>query len=319
MIRPQAAPVPPPEEEDQRTLVQRRPVVLWAVIAALVVALVGAGVWWFSVGEKGADTIAVPPVSGMDQATAEKTLHDAGLSVTVVRQFSDTVGAGKAIGSDPQAGSSVPKNSAVTLVLSSGRPTVPDISPGTELAQAEAAVKAAGLTPRRDEAIDGYSTSVPAGKVLVVDPRPGTQLTIGSPVRIGLSQGAPPTPVPSVVGLSRNEAFQRLKEAGFEPYDAGTEFAEDVPNGSVTRTTPAAGTTIDGQGSKRVGVFTSSAVEVPSVLGRPVQDAIQLLSDAGLQADVQGRTRNFSIVVGQDPEPGEWVERGKKVKLQVFP
>ncbi|GHF06551.1 serine/threonine protein kinase [Amycolatopsis deserti] len=323
MIRPQAAPVPPPPpappQEDQRTLVQRRPVVLWAVIATLVVALVGTGVWWFSVGDEAANTIAIPPVAGLDQATAEKTLNDAGLSVTVTRQFSDTVAAGKAIGSDPQAGTSVAKNSAVTLVLSAGRPTVPDISPGTELAQAEAAVKAAGLTPRRDETIDGYSTSVPAGKVLVVDPRPGTQLTIGSPVRIGLSQGAPPTPVPSVVGLSRNEAFQRLREAGFDPYDAGTEFAEDVPAGNVTRTTPAAGTTIDGQGSKRVGVFTSTAVEVPSVLGRPVQDAIQLLSDAGLQADVQGRTRNFSIVVGQDPEPGEHVERGKKVKLQVFP
>ncbi|WP_435185695.1 Stk1 family PASTA domain-containing Ser/Thr kinase [Amycolatopsis thermoflava] len=323
MVRPQAAPVPPPPpvppREDLKTFVQRRPVVLWTVIATLVLALVGTGVWWFSVGEDAADSIAIPPVAGLDQATAEKTLHDAGLSVTVTRQFSDTVAAGKAIGSDPQAGTSVQKSSSVTLVLSSGRPTVPDISPGTELAQAEAAVKAAGLTPRRDESIDTYSSTVPAGKVLVVDPKPGTQLTIGSPVRIGLSQGPPPSPVPSVVGLSRNEAFQRLREAGFEPYDAGTEFSADVPSGSVTRTTPAAGTTIDGHGDKRVGVFTSTAVQVPSVLGRPVQDAIQLLTDAGLQAEVKGRTRNFSIVVGQDPQPGEHVERGKKVKLQVFP
>ena len=321
LIRPQDAAEPPPTPpgEQQPTLVRRRPVLLWAVIAALVVALAGAGVWWFTVGRDAAESIAVPAVAGMDQATAEKTLHDAGLSVAVVRQRHNTVPAGTAIGSDPAAGTSAKKGSTVTVALSSGRPTVPDISPGAELEQAEAAVKDAGLTPLRDANTDGYSASVPAGKVLTVDPRPGTQLAIGSPVKIGLSKGAPPTPVPSVVGLSHDEAFQRLRNAGFDPYDAGTEFSDAVPGGSVTRTTPAAGTTLEGQGTKQVGVYVSSAVDVPSVIGRPVRDALQLLSDAGLQVDVGGRARNFSIVVGQDPGPGERVERGTKVKLQVFP
>ncbi|NIH79344.1 Stk1 family PASTA domain-containing Ser/Thr kinase [Amycolatopsis viridis] len=324
MVRPQNAPVPqpppaPPAEEEQPAAVRRRPVVLWAVLAALLLALAGGGIWWFTVGQDAAATVAVPSVAGLDQVAAEKTMHDAGLSVTVVRQRHNTVPAGKAIGSDPAAGASAKKGTTVVVQLSSGRPTVPDIRPGIDLAQAEAAIRDAGLTPQREPGSDNYSSAVPAGKVLTINPDSGTPLPIGATVKIGVSKGAPPTPVPAVAGMSRDDAFQRLRNAGFEPYDAGGEFSENVPGGSVTRTTPAAGTAVDAQGSKRVGVYVSTAVEVPSVVGRPVPDAIRLLGDAGLQADVEGRTRNFSIVVGQDPEPGERVERGKKVKLEVFP
>nr|WP_208407589.1 Stk1 family PASTA domain-containing Ser/Thr kinase [Amycolatopsis granulosa] len=313
------SPPPPLPEEERPAVVRRRPVVLWAVLAALVLALAGGGIWWFTVGQDAAATVAVPSVAGLDQAAAEKTMQDAGLSVTVVRQRHDTVPAGKAIGSDPAAGASAKKGTTVVVQLSSGRPTVPDVRPGIDLAQAEAAIRDAGLTPQREPGSDAYSSSVPAGKVLAINPGPGTPLPIGTTVKIGVSKGAPPTPVPAVAGMSRDDAFQRLRNAGFEPYDAGGEFSENVPGGSVTRTTPAAGTAVDAQGSKRVGVYVSTAVEVPSVVGRPVPDAIRLLGDAGLQADVEGRTRNFSIVVGQDPEPGDRVERGKKVKLEVFP
>ncbi|GAB3571869.1 Stk1 family PASTA domain-containing Ser/Thr kinase [Amycolatopsis endophytica] len=321
LMRPHSAPPPPqaPPGQEPPTMVRRRPVVLWTVIAVLIAAVLGTGVWWFTVGQDAAQAVAVPTLTGMDQATAEKTLHDAGLASTIVRERHNSVPAGQVIGTDPIAGASAEKGSTVTVTLSSGRPTVPDISQGTGLEQAETAIRDAGLTPQRDASADAYSASVPEGKVLSVNPQPGTQLPIGSAVKIALSKGAPPTPVPSVAGLSRDDAFQRLKSAGFEPYDAGTEFSDDVPSGSVTRTTPAAGSTIEGQSDLRVGVYTNNAVDVPTVVGRPVQDAIQLLSDAGLQADVEGKTRNFSIVIGQDPEPGERVERGKKVKLEIFP
>jgi len=323
LVRPPGGAVPPgppaPPQGEQPALVRRRPVVLWSVIAVLLAAVLGTGVWWFTVGQDAAASVPVPSLAGMDQATAEKTLHDAGLESTIVRERHNSVPAGQVIGTEPIAGATAKKGSTVTVTLSEGRPTVPDISAGTDLAQAEAAVRDAGLTPRRDAAADDYSSSVPEGKVLSVAPRPGTQLPIGSAVTIALSKGVPPIPVPGVEGLTRDEAFQRLRGAGFEPYDAGTEFDDDVQGGRVTRTTPAAGTSIEGHGDKRVGVYTNNAVDVPSVAGRPARDAIQLLTDAGLQADVEGRVRNFSIVVGQDPQPGKRVERGTKVKIKVFP
>ncbi|MEX0665542.1 MAG: Stk1 family PASTA domain-containing Ser/Thr kinase [Acidimicrobiia bacterium] len=69
--------------------------------------------------------IAIPPVAGMDQATAQNTLTTAGFSVTVTAQPHDTIPAGTAIATNPPAGTKADKGSAVTLLVSLGPTTVP--------------------------------------------------------------------------------------------------------------------------------------------------------------------------------------------------
>ena len=309
---PPPAPPPAPAEEDNR----RRRVGLWAGIAVLLAALVGTGIWWFTAGSPGAKTVAVAQVAGMDQSTAEQTLRQQGFTAKFVKQAHNTVAAGRAIGTQPPAGTSAKRGSEITVALSSGRPVVPDIKAGASIAEAEAAITAVQLKPVRDASADQYSSSVPKGGVIGVLPQPGTQLDIGGQVRIAVSKGVPPKPVPDVTGMSRDQAFQTLRAQGFDPFDAGEEFSDDVAAGKVTRTDPESG---DNSGTTRVGVYVSNAVSVPSVVGRSIQDAVQTLDAAGLQADLKGRDRAFGFVIDQDPEAGELVKKGEKVSLKVIP
>jgi serine/threonine-protein kinase len=310
---PQLPPVPPPTAGKPR-----RPVVLWSIVGLVLVVLLGGGLWWFTTGQRASNTASVPQIAGMDRATAEKTLNDSGFPAKFTEQRSNTMGAGLAIRTDPAAGSGALRGTEVTVVLSSGRPTVPDIGSDTSLAQAETAIMAAQLVPVHNAGADQYSATVAEGNVVSVSPQPGTQLDIGAQVVIVLSKGPAPQPVPDVTGMSHDQAFQTLRAHGFDPFDAGTDFSQNVPAGYVTRTSPAANSQVQGN-SKRVGVYVSNAVSVPSVVGRSIQEAQQILQQAGLQVDLKGHDRGFGLVIQQDPNPGQLVKTGSRVTLLTIP
>jgi eukaryotic-like serine/threonine-protein kinase len=149
-----------------------RRVALWLTGLLLLGALLGAGALWYA----GANTVVVPDVIGMDQPRAESVLGEAELAAQVVRERHNTVPVGTVIRTDPQEGTELRRGSAVDLVVSLGRPTVPDIERGMALEDAQSAIADAQLTPVRDEGADAYHPSVPEGMVLEVSPQPGTQL-----------------------------------------------------------------------------------------------------------------------------------------------
>jgi beta-lactam-binding protein with PASTA domain len=131
----------------------------------------------------------------------------------------------------------------------------------------------------------------------------------------------PLPPVPDVTGRSKDEAFQLLQQAGFEPFQAGEEFKQDVAGGAVTRTDPPANAQAR---EKRIGVFVNNAVQVPDVRFRSFDDAQKILEQAGLKADRDGKGGGrgggggFDFVFQQDPQPGTFVQKGSKVKLKGF-
>lgn len=296
-----------------------RAIVVRALLVLVIGGLIGTVVWWFAGGGKEmAAGVTVPPVAGMDRPSAEKVLHDNGFGTNVIQQASDTVGAGRAIGTDPAAGSSAAAGSQVTLLMSSGRPKVPDIVGDTTEA-AQSLIVSQQLKAVHDPGADDFSTTVPVDHVISVRPQPGTPVAIGTTVTYGLSKGPPPTPVPNVAGMPRDQAFQTLRAQGFQPFDAGTEFSGTVPAGSVTRTDPAAGSLLGAGDSKRVGVFTSNAVTVPSLFGMSIDQALQTLAAAGLQGEGGGGRHGFGIVLDQDPAAGTLVQKGTKVKLKTIP
>jgi len=73
--------------------------------------------------------IEIPSVAGQDQVAAQNTLQNAGFSVTVTAEPSDAQPAGKAIGTNPAAGTMAGKGSAVQLLVSTGpsNVAVPDV------------------------------------------------------------------------------------------------------------------------------------------------------------------------------------------------
>ena len=128
----------------------------------------------------------VPNVAGMSESDARSAIEGAGLKFVKGDDVaSDTVDAGKAVSSDPGAGASVGRGETVSVVISSGRTTVPQIT-NLELQEAQDAITAAGLTynsstveaTTTDSALDGKSI------ITAVNPAEGPSLEIGRAVNI---------------------------------------------------------------------------------------------------------------------------------------
>ncbi len=316
---PPPRPKPPAADEDQPRSRKR----LYLMIAAAVVILGGLiGAFAFILNDTGPTSSAVPKLAGMNQAAAGDALRSAKLIPAYTEEYSDTATQHTVIRTDPAEGKSVAPGTTVDVVLSKGRPIVPDIQAGTGKQDAETAIKAAQLTPAQGE--PEYS-DVAKDKVVRVDPSPGSQLNIGGQVTVVLSKGPEPLPpVPDVTGQSKDAAFQILQQAGFQPFQAGEEFSDQLTAGAVTRTDPKGG----GKASnRRIGVFVSNAVEVPNVTFKRMEEALQILRQAGLDADREGRGNGnghgggnggFDFVLQQDPQPGTKVPKGTKVRLRSF-
>ncbi|MET8999769.1 Stk1 family PASTA domain-containing Ser/Thr kinase [Amycolatopsis sp. NPDC004169] len=306
-------PEKPPQDNRKRVL----------VIAAAVLLLGGLiGAFAFILTDTGGDkTARVPKLVGLNQAAAGDALRAVKLTPTFSQEYDNTAPSNTVLRADPPEGTTLSPNATVSVVLSKGRPQVPDVRPGTALADAEQAIKAAQLTPVRGT--DDFDPEVPQGAVIRTTPAAGSQLTIGGQVTIIVSKGPIPLPpVPDVTGRSKDEAFGLLQQAGFEPFQAGEEFKQDVPGGAVTRTDPPANSQPK---AKRIGVFVNNAVQVPDVRFRSFEDAQKILEQAGLKADRDGGGRGrgnggggFDFVFQQDPQPGSFVAKGSKVKLKGF-
>ena len=295
----------------------RKLLLIWGIVGVLVLALAGTATWWFSSGR----WTDVPTVVGKEASVAERELQDADLTTRRTQARDNQVPAGTVIRTDPAGGGEALRGDTVTLVVSLGKPTVPNIQPGATAAEADAAIRANELTPSKDSAVDAYDEKVPAGAVLRLDPQPGSQLEIGAQVTIVLSKGPAPKPVPDLKGKTRDEAFQALQQAGFEPFDAAPEFAADVDSGKVVRTDPPANTVIAPDGSKRVGVVTSNAVTVPDLSQQLVTDAQTKLAQVGLQVQVQHVAGDVpgSRVFSQSVAPNSRVQPGTTVVLIAVP
>jgi serine/threonine-protein kinase len=300
----------------QRTR-SRRVFAIWISVVLLLAVLLGVGAWWLGSGR----WTAIPQVTGLAPTAAEHAITGADLSVVVKQLHDDTIPAGQVIDTDPAEGSKALRGATVTLLLSEGRPVVPDVTAGASVSTVEQALKADQLVPHLDPNLDLYSDTVPGGAVLSLSPPAGAQVAVNSQVTIVVSKGQAPKPIPSVVGQPHDQAFAALTAAGFQPFDEPQQFSDQVQGGVVLSTTPQAGTIIQPGGDKRVGVVVSNAVTVPSLVGEQASQAVAQLQQAGLQAQVQalvGGNQN-GTVFQQSVAPNTLVQPGTQITLAVFP
>ena len=133
---------------------------------------------------------AVPDVAGMDVFQAANALSGANLKLaaTPKMQDSDTVPEGKVIATDPPAGAQVPKDSEVTLIVSTGISivTIPDVV-GDDRSDAEAAINGVGCSV----AVSLTDSPPPRrGKVLSQSPTGGTQMHCTADVFVSITVGS---------------------------------------------------------------------------------------------------------------------------------
>ena len=314
---------PPPRRrsaEPEKKGPDRRKLIFIAAGVLLFGCLIGAFAFILT-DTGGAKTATVPKLVGLNQAAAGDALRAQKLSPQFTEEYDNTAPAHTVLRSDPGEGTTMQPNATVAVVLSKGRPIVPNIQAGTALSDAQQQIQNARLT-----AVQGSSefSDVTEGSVVRTEPGAGSQLNIDGQVTLILSKGPLPLPpVPDVTGRSKDEAFQILRQVGFDPFQAGEEFNDGVAAGSVTRTDPQAGSTATKQ---KIGVFISNAVEVPSVIFKSFGDAKKIIEDAGLKFDREGKGNNgnggggggFDLVFQQDPQPGTKVQKGTTIHVKGF-
>ncbi|MGI5501756.1 Stk1 family PASTA domain-containing Ser/Thr kinase [Lentzea sp. CA-135723] len=303
--------VDPVEEQRKR---RKKLFTIWGSVAAVLIIAIGA----FSYYVNAARYTEMPTVTGQSEQNAMLLLQKADLTGLIEKVASNDVPNGTVISSDPAPGTELRKNESVKIVVSRGKPVVPFIQTGAEVDAATKEIQAAGLKAAKDAAKDAFHDTVPIGKVVGVDPRPGTTLNLDSPVILILSKGPPPRlPVPNVVGKTKDEAFAELQRAGIEVVEAGGEDAAENGGSRVARTDPPAGTVLDPTQSKRVTVFfeNNREVEVPDVARKKVREAKEELERAGLKVKVEFNKSNNATVVNQSIPPGQRVRRGTEITI----
>ncbi len=290
----------------------RRRVLIWAAIVVALALLLGAGGWWLGVGRYS----AVPPIAGMDTDRATVALRDAGFDTTIRNRASDTIPVGGVVGTDPAAGTRVVKGSTVAVLVSSGKPRVPQFQPGDDVKTVEQAIRDAGLKP---VASGERPSTAPKGSVAHLEPGPGTVLPMGASVKVFRSKGSAPVKLPDVRGKTVDEARASLEQAGITVQDTRTEFDPKVKSGDVVGTDPAAGTSL--LSGAAVTLLVSNAVLVPDVGGKSVTAARSELEGLGLQVVLSNifTGNDRGTIRGQTPIAGAHVAPGSTVTLVVLP
>ncbi len=274
------------------------------------------------VSSLGVEQVEVPEVREQSQADATTTIESAGLTVgEVLERTNASVPAGLAVKTDPAAGSTVDKGSAVTLTMSVGpkQVDVPDIV-GQSEADAVAALEGADLVAGSTTA--EYSDTIPAGSVISSAPAAGTTVDAKSSVDFVLSLGIEQVAVPDLSGPAA-DADAKITDAGLVVGEVTEDFDESVAEGDVSSQSPSAGTTVD-KGSSVDYVSSlgpTPSVKVPAVRDLPQAEAVAAIEGANLViAETVERTHEKVAdgdAIKTAPAADEEVLQGSEVTLYV--
>ena len=199
------------------------------------------------------------------------------------------------------------------------RVTVPDLSKMTE-DEAKATLKKLRLGVNVQT---GTSDDVPEGQVYDQSPAAGTKVDVHTQVTINISSGKEKFSLDDVTGMQYQQAQAQLENDGLV-VSLEFDYSDSVGSDMVISTSPEAGSqvvkgdTITITASK--GKETKTTI-VPNLLGHNIDDAIQMIKDAGLTYN--GKSSYYSDsysenqVMNQSISAGKTVDEGTTISLTV--
>jgi serine/threonine-protein kinase len=305
-----------PEDQERKKRTRNLIILLVVLLVALIVI---AFFLLRSVGVFGSN-VSVPNVVGLTAGQATQTLHNDHLTVgsSTVRASSTTKG--QVLSTDPKAGASVSKNSAVNLVVSGG-PNIPTVVvpsvTGKQLTQAIALLQGANL----GYTVHNVTSNQSVGTVLSQDPAGGTKILETHKVTLTVSGTQTSVSVPGVVGQSPARAGSLLQQAGLTVGSQSTACSSQ-PNGVVSGQNPASGASVPPNTSVNLVVSSGNCVSVPGVVGQSQSAATSAITGAGLVANTTFDTTcaggaQPGNVDSQSPGSGAQVNSGSTVNISV--
>lgn len=182
---------------------------------------------------------AIPRVLDLGITEAQERITSNGFRVKVTAEEPDPrAPRGKVVWQDPPPGTIAPEGASVQLTPSAGPTTilVPDVI-NFDAGEAHRVIQAAGLSVGAE---DSVSSNVEPGVVVATRPGPGVSRPNGTAVDLVLSSGPPPTGVPSVLGMTLDDARRVLQRVGLSV--GGLRIEErDGPLGVVLNQNPGSG------------------------------------------------------------------------------
>ncbi len=189
----------------------------------------------------GPGNTTVPTVVGEPAAQAKANIESQSLNVgNVQHQSSTTIASGRVIESSPTAGTSVPVDSKVTLIVSTGPPSVqvPDVT-SEDVGQAKATLEGRGFNVGT---VDEVSSAATPGTVINQSPGGGASVPSGSDVTLVVAKAPLTVAVPNVVGKTTGEADATLGAASFPAVAHQQTVTNKSQDGIVLSQNPTAST-----------------------------------------------------------------------------
>lgn len=193
---------------------------------------------------------------------------------------------------------------------------------GLSYADASRQLDQVGFKAERGES--RFHNAAPKGTVLDQQPLPGSPESAGARVTLVVSSGQRLAAVPSVIGMSREQALSALESEGFVSGEIVTRPSNE-PFGAVIDSKPRPGA--QAPTPSPVALVLSAGpttVLVPDVVGRPLDDAKVLLQQVGLTvgevnwgAGGSAVMDASAVVVGQSPPAGSQAIARSRVNLSI--
>ena len=158
-----------------------------------------------------------------------------------------------------------------------------------------------------------YNEKVEAGKILEQTPDANRKLEKGGTITVNISRGAKTFNLPDYANQEARQVKIELERLGVICVENTPEFNDEVPNGYVLRTEPAAGTELTAGDTVTLTVSKGPEVvlvDMPDLMGRSESEALTLLEAAGL---------NWEPVVYEEFEgtPGQVIYQSVEAHTEV--
>jgi serine/threonine-protein kinase len=167
--------------------------------------------------------------------------------------------------------------------------------------------------------------NVARGQIIKVDPVAQTKIdktkVPTTQVTLTISTGKPKKKIPSVKGLSKDEATSKIEGLGFQVGNTDTRSSMTVPKGNVIGTTPSAGSSAE-VGSDVTLIISDGPGKtlVPNEVGKQLADAKAELRGMGFSVSVNyvdSQDQSPNTVLQQTPQEGDSANKGSTVTLTV--
>ncbi len=283
------------------------------VAAGLLMVVLGCSAWIFLKPSR----ILVPSVVGKTLAEASALIKASNLGVaTRIQESTSSEFDGKVLTQEPAAGTSMPRMSVVTLVISKGPDGIPlpDLI-GKTRSEAEDQLLRLGFVVKFAEA---KSQTVPIGRVITQVPIGGEKVVPSGVVTLTISGGVGEIEVPELRDMTVSEAKTALENLGLAlvvKEVAQENFRAGDP-AYILRQEPEAGQTL-GAGA-RVTVFipipapvttpdvsSQTGLHAPQFEGLTIAAARKLAATEGVALSVPDSAPETAVITFQDPPSGD--------------